>query len=320
MSLVRAQRALILEPAIAQAEEYLASFPPDDPLEDSIARSTRAKMRLRNGKQDAANRRRQESGPSSGRPRGPGGVFIKRSAAESLAHERALSESAKDDDDKESGRGMRKRRPSSRFLDGASDHTTSRSPSLAPPPPGPRLTIRIPARIVQKSARSSGTSETAGRPSASPSSTVLSASHADEDAMEIKDDEENDMMSEDENEKESDDIQSSQNHSRSQSRAPPSTPRSCFRFHVYTPDAGEGCISSDAYKVSFANGFTGVPDVPVKAEPFVARKTVLPISEPPKPSVPERTDTYKQAWTVEEQHILERLLEEYPDGTRNRYY
>lgn len=32
-----------------------------------------------------------------------------------------------------------------------------------------------------------------------------------------------------------------------------------------------------------------------------------------------RSDTYKQAWTVSEQHLLERLLEEIPDGERNRH-
>ncbi|KIJ64731.1 hypothetical protein HYDPIDRAFT_111320 [Hydnomerulius pinastri MD-312] len=32
-----------------------------------------------------------------------------------------------------------------------------------------------------------------------------------------------------------------------------------------------------------------------------------------------RSDTYKQAWSVSEQHLLERLLEEIPDGERNRW-
>lgn len=45
------------------------------------------------------------------------------------------------------------------------------------------------------------------------------------------------------------------------------------------------------------------------------------------PSVPEvnadtdknRSETYKQAWSISEQHLLERLLDEIPDGERNRY-
>jgi len=32
-----------------------------------------------------------------------------------------------------------------------------------------------------------------------------------------------------------------------------------------------------------------------------------------------RSDTYKQVWSVSEQHLLERLLDEIPDGERNRY-
>lgn len=32
-----------------------------------------------------------------------------------------------------------------------------------------------------------------------------------------------------------------------------------------------------------------------------------------------RNETYKQAWSVEEQHLLERLLQEIPDGEKNRY-
>lgn len=32
-----------------------------------------------------------------------------------------------------------------------------------------------------------------------------------------------------------------------------------------------------------------------------------------------RSETYKQAWSISEQHLLERLLEEIPDGERNRW-
>ncbi|OAX37896.1 hypothetical protein K503DRAFT_866549 [Rhizopogon vinicolor AM-OR11-026] len=49
--------------------------------------------------------------------------------------------------------------------------------------------------------------------------------------------------------------------------------------------------------------------------------------KPEAPSIPEpkadadkaRSETYKQAWSVSEQHLLERLLEEIPDGERNRW-
>jgi len=32
-----------------------------------------------------------------------------------------------------------------------------------------------------------------------------------------------------------------------------------------------------------------------------------------------KSDTYKQAWSVSEQHLLERLLEEIPEGEKNRW-
>ena len=32
-----------------------------------------------------------------------------------------------------------------------------------------------------------------------------------------------------------------------------------------------------------------------------------------------RSQTFNQAWSVSEQHLLDRLLEQYPDGTKNRY-
>ena len=32
-----------------------------------------------------------------------------------------------------------------------------------------------------------------------------------------------------------------------------------------------------------------------------------------------KSETYKQAWSVSEQHVLERLLEEIPEGEKNRY-
>lgn len=35
----------------------------------------------------------------------------------------------------------------------------------------------------------------------------------------------------------------------------------------------------------------------------------------PKP----RSDTYKQSWSMDEQHLLEQLLEEIPDGEKNRF-
>lgn len=39
----------------------------------------------------------------------------------------------------------------------------------------------------------------------------------------------------------------------------------------------------------------------------------------PRGKAKSKSETYKQAWSVSEQHLLERLLEEIPDGEKNRY-
>ncbi|KAG2159516.1 uncharacterized protein EDB93DRAFT_1237596 [Suillus bovinus] len=51
----------------------------------------------------------------------------------------------------------------------------------------------------------------------------------------------------------------------------------------------------------------------VKAEPSP------PTPEPKVYTDKPRPETYKQAWSISEQHLLERLLEEIPDGERNRW-
>lgn len=44
-----------------------------------------------------------------------------------------------------------------------------------------------------------------------------------------------------------------------------------------------------------------------------------PAPEPKADTDKPRPETYKQAWSVSEQHLLEQLLEEIPDGERNRW-
>jgi len=41
-------------------------------------------------------------------------------------------------------------------------------------------------------------------------------------------------------------------------------------------------------------------------------------NDKPKRSRGPKSDTFKMAWSVEEQRLLERLLEEIPDGEKNR--
>ncbi|KAH9983373.1 hypothetical protein BJV74DRAFT_777112, partial [Russula compacta] len=42
-------------------------------------------------------------------------------------------------------------------------------------------------------------------------------------------------------------------------------------------------------------------------------------SEPPTAKEKPKSETYKQAWSISEQHLLERLLAEIPDGEKNRW-
>lgn len=44
-----------------------------------------------------------------------------------------------------------------------------------------------------------------------------------------------------------------------------------------------------------------------------------PPAPEPKATHKPKPETYKQAWSISEQHLLERLLEEIPDGERNRW-
>jgi hypothetical protein len=59
--------------------------------------------------------------------------------------------------------------------------------------------------------------------------------------------------------------------------------------------------------------------------PPVSDPTLLPASTPTTDTVSKgkkvkvKPDTYKLAWSVEEQHLLEQLLEKYPNGSKNRF-
>ncbi|OBZ77117.1 ZZ-type zinc finger-containing protein 3 [Grifola frondosa] len=57
---------------------------------------------------------------------------------------------------------------------------------------------------------------------------------------------------------------------------------------------------------------------PETAEVPVASPAIAVVSQTDKTGKP-RSETYKQAWSVSEQHLLERLLEEIPDGEKNRW-
>lgn len=57
---------------------------------------------------------------------------------------------------------------------------------------------------------------------------------------------------------------------------------------------------------------------PPKAKDTEKEKLVQMESGKPKRSRGPKSDTFKMAWSVEEQRLLERLLEEIPDGEKNR--
>jgi hypothetical protein len=62
------------------------------------------------------------------------------------------------------------------------------------------------------------------------------------------------------------------------------------------------------------------PSPPRKATPKAkdAEKLVKTENDKPKRSRGPKSNTFKMAWSVEEQRLLERLLEEIPDGEKNR--
>ncbi|KAL1948553.1 hypothetical protein VTO73DRAFT_12628 [Trametes versicolor] len=57
-----------------------------------------------------------------------------------------------------------------------------------------------------------------------------------------------------------------------------------------------------------------------KPKPEAREDSPEPAADPPRDKNGKaKSDTYKQAWSVSEQHLLERLLEEIPEGEKNRW-
>ncbi|KAI0752639.1 hypothetical protein C8Q80DRAFT_1147443 [Daedaleopsis nitida] len=62
------------------------------------------------------------------------------------------------------------------------------------------------------------------------------------------------------------------------------------------------------------------PQPKPKVEPDEEEEQPTPTTGPPRDKNGKaKSETYKQAWSVSEQHLLERLLEEIPDGEKNRW-
>ena len=60
------------------------------------------------------------------------------------------------------------------------------------------------------------------------------------------------------------------------------------------------------------------PQANSNAEPLENEEQPAPDEPPLGKNGKAKSETYKQAWSVSEQHLLERLLEEIPDGEKNR--
>ncbi|KAI0664119.1 hypothetical protein C8Q70DRAFT_904933 [Cubamyces menziesii] len=76
-------------------------------------------------------------------------------------------------------------------------------------------------------------------------------------------------------------------------------------------------VSSTRVNTSTAKAHSK-PKTKVKAE--AVDNPPEPSAEPPRDKNGKaKSETYKQAWSVSEQHLLERLLEEIPDGEKNRW-
>jgi len=65
---------------------------------------------------------------------------------------------------------------------------------------------------------------------------------------------------------------------------------------------------------------------PPTRPPVTAKAKILSVHDKSPPMLPPaakkekpKSETYKQAWSVSEQHLLERLLSEIPDGAKNRW-
>ncbi|KLO07822.1 hypothetical protein SCHPADRAFT_881133 [Schizopora paradoxa] len=337
---VRQERARIVDPVLTQHAAFLETLPPDS---DDENRAQSPVTGRKKGKHDV-------NAAAAIRPRGPGGLFVKRSAVTSSGSsitspstETATRRASADDLSLEL-RSKRVRKKSSRALaaetssapvvkDKASDSglrrssRTSRSVSVVSSAvkKDVKLTIRIPPRpkgpqTTQPSTVSLST-HTASSSSAGPSSlfadrnthspapsvvtqdcdTSLYAGASDKyidgnslaDHMyglgdeQVKDEPYSDM------ELDEDDSVDFTPPSRHGSYADPMVGGKVKAAKNHkSKGRGGSCLLEDAHPDSV---------------------------KPPKNGRKSKSHTFKQSWSVAEQHMLEKLLEEYPDGVTRRW-
>ncbi|KAI0265298.1 hypothetical protein BC834DRAFT_179762 [Gloeopeniophorella convolvens] len=90
------------------------------------------------------------------------------------------------------------------------------------------------------------------------------------------------------------------------------------------PSSTSSCTRSP--RLSRARRPHPVRPQPVRTKQPALKSKQLPPGSDSRPSAPSsakkekpKSETYKQAWSVSEQHLLERLLVEIPDGEKNRW-
>lgn len=374
---VREKRAQLVEPVLARATAFLATFGPDSDSENEaeqpgIGKYKRSKAH--GNKADVVRRRRQEEAAMI-RPRGPGGVFIKRDKAQangatpsapsrsrqkrSTPHSPDLNNgtasfpvppqrrrrtssvssvhSFMEIDESAGCKPKRTRRPSSRFMNGSSNAisrsqtTSGKSADFAvpgdmpAPTPKVKLTIRLPPRsslTVRKPelspatspsstnslryrTASTSTSASTSRHSFSPPAFSFSPKIDGGDGEDEMQDYEYSSGAEVDDESRigyDDDAMSvstiaATSHSRSRTRSV--TPRH-FDFSGYSGFGGKTVSTPSTSGHKGANGKG-------KEKARTRGRTK------PKP------ETFNLPWSVSEQHLLEKLLVDYPDGSHNRW-
>ncbi len=331
---MREERARIVDPVLSRHAAYLATLPPDS---DDEKRSQSPALSRKKSKHDA------NVAAAAIRPRGPGGLFVKRSAAKSAGTLMAfptvqtVTLPGYGEDVNLELRSKRIRRKTSRALAAEECSTSSkdrlngnglRRPSrssrsssvVSTVKKEAKLTIRIPPRPYHVSI---GT----GQPSATSLSTTASSStgpsclfadrntHSPSPSVFTQDcgasvyagasDNLNDECSMEDHGGNLDDEQ--------------------IKEEPYSDAEFE-----EALTPSTQNGTNVGPNVSGTEMAWTNHKSngrggSYPVDDahpgsiiPPKSGRKRKSDTFNQTWSVAEQHLLEKLLEEYPDGVRNR--
>lgn len=324
MARVRAARSKILDPVLERNIEFLASLPPDID-EESTKGTEKPKGRTNNGKHKShahgANRRKKHVGSNTTiRPRGPGGVFVKRSTlvegkstpefATPTTPASATSELARCMSSVSSigggeGRPKRQRRPSVRVLEGipslGSRRSSRRQSSALSTPAGSaspapevaqqsqvRLIIRLPPRsaLARDNTRDSTTS------CASTSSSVSASLNTPSGSTDVTPVTQSfRQLAEQDDDMDVDEVKEEE-------------------VDHYDWNGLDNVSTSD-------EDVSAGEDEKTEPEPLSSTSKSVNLAVNGK-NGKVRSKTFNQTWSVSEQHLLDRLLEQFPDGTKNR--